>query len=172
MIGLPEGEEWSEEKLAKIKEHAKKLADSRTPEQVLRNEELSKKYSMQELFVPYQESIELKELGFDEPCFGFYTEEYKHLIKTYCRYPINLPTRPFLAPTFSQAFKWFREKHNLNVFIQNGTSSWMAFIGNTPNYIPFIDEVKGNNKFKGHDTYEEAELECLRKLIQIVKVKS
>ena len=28
-------------------------------------------------FVPHQESLELKELGFDEPCFGFYLETKK-----------------------------------------------------------------------------------------------
>jgi hypothetical protein len=30
---------------------------------------------MEELkeFVPYQESLELKKLGFDEPCFGYYS---------------------------------------------------------------------------------------------------
>jgi hypothetical protein len=47
----------------------------------------------------------------------------------------------------------------------------MAFIGNTPSYIPFVDEVEGSNEFKGHNTYEEAELECLKKLIEIVKNK-
>jgi hypothetical protein len=28
-----------------------------------------------DLFVPYQESMELKQLGFDEPCFAYYDEE-------------------------------------------------------------------------------------------------
>lgn len=27
---------------------------------------------MNELFVPYEESLELKELSFDEPCFAYY----------------------------------------------------------------------------------------------------
>ena len=37
--------------------------------------------TLEKEFVPHQESLELKELGFNEPCFGFYTEEYKTLIK-------------------------------------------------------------------------------------------
>jgi len=39
--------------------------------------------SIEKEFVPYQESLELKELDFDEECFGFYTEEYKALIKNF-----------------------------------------------------------------------------------------
>ena len=27
---------------------------------------------MDKEFVPYEQSLQLKELGFDEPCFGFY----------------------------------------------------------------------------------------------------
>lgn len=32
---------------------------------------------MNELFVPYEESLELKELGFDKPCFGLWFDENK-----------------------------------------------------------------------------------------------
>ena len=31
-------------------------------------------------FVPYDRALKLKELGFDEPCFKAYTEEYERLI--------------------------------------------------------------------------------------------
>jgi hypothetical protein len=32
---------------------------------------------MNKEFVPYEQALALKELGFDEPCFGFYTYEGK-----------------------------------------------------------------------------------------------
>jgi hypothetical protein len=118
-------------------------------------------------FVPYQPSIDMKGLGFNEPCFGHYLKKQFYL-KAYDKQSEGITLRP----TYSQAFRFFREKYNLNVFIQNGTSSWMAFIGNTPTYIPFVDEVKGSNKFKGHNTYEEAELACLIKLIEIANEKT
>lgn len=35
-------------------------------------------------FIPYQEALALKELGFDEPCFGFYT--YKGEIRRYTNF--------------------------------------------------------------------------------------
>ena len=104
-------------------------------------------------FVPYEGSLALKELGFDEPCFGFYTEEYKSLIKNFCKYPINLPTKPFLAPTFSQSFRWFREKYDLFIAIVHYENGYSI------------------NDLRRFETYEEAELECLRKLIEIVKEK-
>jgi hypothetical protein len=123
-------------------------------------------------FAPYQPSLDMKELGFDEPCFGYYNVSNQELIEDLSNNRTgNDDSRWASAPLYSQAFRWFREKYNLNVFIQNGTSSWMAFIGNTPSYIPFVDEVEGSNEFKGHNTYEEAELACLNKLIEIVKNK-
>ena len=35
-------------------------------------------------FVPYEQALALKELGFDEPCFGFYT--YKGGIRRYTNF--------------------------------------------------------------------------------------
>ena len=57
-------------------------------------------------FIPYEQALELKELGFDEPCFGWYASD-KSLIKDYV---IKMHLR---VPTFSQAFRWFREEYKL-----------------------------------------------------------
>ena len=67
---------------------------------------------MKDLFVPKAQSIQLKELGFDEPCFGYYQGGTNNLIieqiiksqgdGNWC-----------LSPTFSQAFEFFREKYQL-----------------------------------------------------------
>ena len=114
-------------------------------------------------FVPYQESLELKELGFDEDCFTVYCDHWKdgepYLWKLnqpdYAEYwDLNSKVN---APTFSQAFRWFREKFNLHHEIEyNGFE-----------YLGYVSGMTANI-FK---TYEEAELECLRKLIEIVKEK-
>jgi len=129
---------------------------------------------MNKEFIPYEQALELKELGFDAQCFAHYRDKESLVACNQGIYGISYsdieaPTKVILAPLYQQVFRWFREKHNLNVFIQNGTSSWMAFIGNTPSYIPFVDEVEGSNEFKGHNTYEEAEQACLDRLIKIVK---
>jgi hypothetical protein len=69
------------------------------------------------------------------------------------------------APLYQQAFRWFREKYNMVGEINSYYSDkkWSF------NYdIVTIYKEKASDRF---NTYEEAELECLLKLIEIVKEK-
>lgn len=73
----------------------------------------------------------------------------------------------------SLAFRWFREKHQIVCVIDfyNDGDLWEDTM-----YTVTISEFE---HFKSHDsfvqfeykTYEEAELACLRKLIELVKTK-
>ena len=125
---------------------------------------------MEKEFIPYKLALALKELGFDEPCFKGYTEEYKTLISfgnTHTNTSVKnaLPTKPFTAPLYQQAFRWFREKYELWQIIQQNTDKdW------TYDIMPIIGMID-YKLFDVFDTYEEAELECLKKLIEIVKQK-
>jgi hypothetical protein len=136
---------------------------------------------MNKEFVPYTEALALKELGFDEPCFGYYVdgelrginlgmEELGGVEPYYQRFgfhtlsnhDIDNPNKIVVTvPTYSQAFRWFREKYQLHSYIE-GAYPWFRF------YINSED-----NRWEGHKhlSHEEAELECLKKLIQIVKNK-
>lgn len=123
-------------------------------------------------FVPYQESLELKELGFDEPCICMYNS-YEHLKGVIVgsidgdyikkdKWDERLP-----APLYQQAFHWFRQKYNLwnMIYPRDGWNYTIQEIDNIPS-------VFGNSYHKTEmKTYEEAELACLRKLIEIVKKK-
>ena len=115
-------------------------------------------------FIPYQQAFALKKLGFDEPCFGKfdYTELEvggkwsNSLFK-------NLTEDIFTAaPTYSQAFRWFREQYGINSFIDflyyDGMYYGFKWTESNGNY--------GESDWE-YDTYELAELECLKKLIQI-----
>ena len=109
-------------------------------------------------FVPDEEALALKELGFSEPCY-----KYIYIGDTGNNIDLKLEVEPSEAenfnseslcvsrPTFSQAFRWFREKYNLHYFIDVSDGVW------------FFDRWS----FDGYKTYEEAELACLRKLIEI-----
>ena len=126
---------------------------------------------MEKEFVPYEQALELKELGFNEPCLGYWN------IDPYLPKPTLNMVRPFdhewcvPAPLYQQAFKFFREKYGCS---HNITKT----IGGE--YIPYVngyelnlddncEEVVG---FKWiYKTYEEAELACLKKLIEITKTK-
>jgi hypothetical protein len=112
-------------------------------------------------FVPYEESFELDKLGFDEPCFGVYATKDGYVRKS--AYDENGD-----APTYSQAFRFFRNKHNINAQIAfceysvSSENSWKFTFDNPTNVLIW------NGKF---NTYEEAELECLKVLIEMVKTK-
>ena len=145
-------------------------------------------------FVPYQEALELKELGFDEPCFGrFYSkpkckmfsvdEKGRHYqikntpkkLYTVGEYFVLNDDNAITAPTFSQAFRWFREKYQLQGYIYSTTvrgtkdsdmkfSDYCWHINGID--MPFLStDARDMEKV----TYEEAELACLRKLIEIIK---
>jgi hypothetical protein len=133
---------------------------------------------MEKEFVPYQEALELKQLGFDEPCFAFYN--YNSQL---CRYmnpdkdwnslnhqqlknsKITLPDT-HTAPTYSQAFRWFREKYQLRFCIIDDHSHNEKPYSFTSEHEYYYDTGSGNDWFK---SYEEAELACLQKLIELVK---
>lgn len=145
---------------------------------------------MEKEFVPYAESLELKEIGFDEPCLGLFAITEVTLvcpetgdIKTY-RGPnvdkslLLMPGIPnqtecetyfggVLSPLYQQAFRWFREKRGLVMEIRNwngANNTWYYTIHDEKGYIlPW--------NYTEDTTHEEAELACLKKLIELVKNK-
>jgi hypothetical protein len=132
---------------------------------------------MEKELIPYSEALALKELGFDELCMCFQYEKdsivrfvnmsdpkFNNLLS----YSIikNNPTliwsdSEVLKPTFSQTFRWFREKYKLDNWVYKSRD-----------YAYFCSILKGSRylypsiEFTSH---EEAELVCLRELIKIVK---
>lgn len=114
-------------------------------------------------FIPYQESLELAKLGFDEPCLATRDQtEFLHI-----KGSKKLPRGSMLydtvdCPTFSQAFRFFRNKYGLNSHIhQENKDNYSYCCGQG-----YSDEIGGYQDFK---TYEEAQLECLKRLIDIAK---
>lgn len=125
---------------------------------------------MEKEFIPYDLALELKELGFDEPCFAFYglsRDDYKTIrlsilqnLKTDYLPDIHHLDVTCDAPLYQQAFRFFREKYKL-----------LSFVDIDASYRIYCDDIKfdldvDSKMFK---SYEEAELECLKKLIEIAK---
>ena len=139
---------------------------------------------MEAEFIPYEQALALKELGFESPYpIGgyqggkvFYYEKGELYYDGRPMYSSDAHSGQILAPLYQQAFRWFRENHNLR-----------GFIGFRPNVKQFDCHIydmslsgkeyvkqrttEEYNKDPKVGTYEEAELECLRKLIEIVKNK-
>ena len=123
---------------------------------------------MEKEFIPYEQAVELKELGFDEPCFGYYNNLGRQqfiLSLRNLKEDNNDSINYFSAPLYQQAFRWFREKYGLwQIVMQNTDKDWTYDI---MTIIGMIDY----KIFDVFDTYEEAELACLIKLIEITKTK-
>ena len=112
-------------------------------------------------FIPYNLALELKELGLNEPCFAFYglsRDDYKTIrlsifqnLKTDYLSDVHHLDVTCDAPLYQQAFLYLWNKTGRYIIpIPNDDKEWLCM----------------GNKFK---TYEEARLECLVKLIDIVK---
>ena len=118
-------------------------------------------------FIPYDLALELKDLGFNEECFAWYNISQDNLCffgDDYCAdMYAGEKSRPE-APLWQQAFRFFREKYGLHYIIckniQIDGYGYREVI-----LIPYMEENE-NTIFK---TYEEAEVECLLKLIEIAK---
>jgi hypothetical protein len=118
-------------------------------------------------FVPYEPSLELKELGFDERCFLCYSKEGElSNVMTLNKTELN-DIGFILAPTFSQAFRWFREKYQLLHSITEYNKDGSLIIKIYQNKIVVFENMINFDITE----YEEAELACLIKLIEIVKTK-
>jgi hypothetical protein len=125
---------------------------------------------MEKEFVPYELALKLKELGFDEPCLGYYDNQRKELdtissevCERLCKYDTHIK-----APTFSQVFKFFRDNYRLSVLIHDCLDDYIGEIVEwTLTDDKIIHEVP--NRI---ETYEETELKSLEKLIEIVESKS
>jgi hypothetical protein len=121
---------------------------------------------MEKEFVSYEIALELKQLGFDEPCFGYFQENKTKVIidnsglitnsnfsKIFSEDRFRLVT-----PLYQQVFRWFREKYGVYTRPEKfDEKTWWVEWGGWNSSIC--------------ETYEEAEHEWLLKLIETVKTK-
>lgn len=123
---------------------------------------------MNKEFIPYEQALELKELGFEEPCFGVYVENELFIVSTERPSIQSHSLYQCLAPLHQQVFRWFREKYNTTHEIlrkeDNNHKEFMAWV-----YIEGARIEVVSYWFS--TSYEEAELACVKKLIEIVKNK-
>ena len=113
-----------------------------------------RKQGVESLFCAYEQALELKDLGFNEECFGWYSPVMNGLL-IYCNSTNDGTEEKYCtAPLWQQSFDWLWNKTGRYIIpIPNDDKEWLCM----------------GNKFK---TYEEARLECLKKLIEIVKNES
>ncbi len=141
----------------------------------------NKKNNADKEFVPYEESLALKEIGFDDPVFAVYdyngkdreqlfllthvSQEEDNLLepKDICNSNIG---ESISAPAFFQAFRWFRDHLNIFSTILVDQTMEPKFCYSISRYKDFDWEsiVFSSDLYY---TYEAAELDCLTKIIEI-----
>ena len=121
-------------------------------------------------FIPYEQALALKELGFDETCFMSYNPN-PNWWDNYCTNSeissLNGGSNVVCsAPLYQQAFRWFREKYGYYADLFVDDDKTFGFMISS-----FVEEgVLEKPIIRKINSHEEAELECLNKLIEIVKL--
>jgi hypothetical protein len=136
---------------------------------------------MEKEFIPYEQALALKELGFESPYpIGghqggkvFYYEKDELYYDGRPMYSSDAHSGQLLAPLYQQAFRWFREKCNLHFepyTVDMGAIEYSFKIRDlySEKYV-YDNFVGAGSSYSGtFNTYEEAELECLKKLIDLI----
>ena len=141
-------------------------------------------------FVTYEQALDLKKLGFREPCLYYYFNQtlypndvYAHRIdrssfhRVYSVEALSKVLQQYYepticdAPTLAQAQKWLRKEKNLSLepcFVRRDYTDdkqWYCFITNISNKVNGLDDPDLDDYFS---TYEEALsagiTECLKLL--------
>jgi hypothetical protein len=109
-------------------------------------------YDMNSYFLPYEEVVKLEELGFDRPCFTYYTKQ------KLC-YDLRLQYKNLSSPFYSQVFNWFLEvfnvKGNINL-LSSGEYTWV-----------YIKDEKINKSTIKYKLKVDAEIALVKKLIKL-----
>jgi hypothetical protein len=112
-------------------------------------------------FVSYDESYQLKKFGYNKPCLKYAAISLAEMHNG----DYYFVEKKLGLPLYSEAFRWFREEYNLPSAIMYRKNIDDGTI--TYDWLILGQDVK----YRHFDTYEDAELACLRRLLEIAKIK-
>ena len=121
---------------------------------------------MNKEFIPYEQALELKQLGFQEECVGLYDVQ-KRLFNRGTYKFVEKETN-VLAPLYQQAFRWFRKNNGLYSSILPKKSYPDNYVSGVEWYVTICGGDGVEIGPDGTYDYQEAEIVCLKKLIEIV----
>lgn len=117
----------------------------------------------EEKIVQYNEASDLRSLDFDEKTFAFFWTDTRQLVieEDFGRHGgVHLQ-----APTYSQVFDWFEEKYNLTSYVKP-----ISLLNKLDGYgFEITNFLKNWDEDVSYKNKHEAQIGCLRKLIDIVK---
>ncbi len=126
-------------------------------------------------YLTHKEALTLRDLGYTGLCTAYYfkttvtekNEEVYSLIEGK-RHDVESAVNGFKdaickAPTYHQAFKWFREEYGIAGLIEIGNQEFSYMVYNMRTDKGVCSAINYNG------TYEEAESKCLEKLIEAAR---
>jgi hypothetical protein len=137
---------------------------------------------MENEFVTYEQAVKLKELGFDKSCFDGFMEttcgvklKSEHNLCTV----VTEKGKELPAPLKQQVFRWLRDEHRIFASIETDCTSYPkfaivinAFVGNPRDLTEKEWHWVNISHFDLYRSYEEAESDCIDKLITFIEAKS
>lgn len=136
-----------------------------------------------EQFVPYKQAKELQELGFKFDFTDYNLSPYAKYVEGYPEEGLrgvwldeNTPSQGYIyALLYSQAFDWFREKYKLMIAINVSSAGYYLSFFKDEKFQYYFEVKIGEESYLRmkayYITYQEAQLACLDKLIELVKDK-
>jgi hypothetical protein len=117
---------------------------------------------MEELFVPFEIALELKEKGFKRDCFGYYYSTKLIFNETLIR-KSDLPFEGIMAPMYQQVVDWLREDHHIIISV-NFNIELKQFYGMIT--IPGTDKLILRDMIDYHKAFDETIREALKSILR------
>lgn len=124
---------------------------------------------MNEQFVTHEIALKLKELGFNDTCFGCWESNTEFHIPFTVGNDLDKPNQfnsienCIAAPLWQQAIDWLIKKHDLLIRIDKVKKGWIWNWSNLGNWNYLYPEVQHTYK-----TYEECLKEAVLEAINII----
>ena len=117
---------------------------------------------MDEIFVPYDLALKLKDIGFNESCIATFDNSKNKMFAILNNVQRKNTTFEHIvtAPSWEQVFEWFRNTHNLEgmvkSFKEGGEVTWLYSVQEVGKVSSYMIEK---------NTYITARYKCIKKLI-------
>lgn len=133
---------------------------------------------MEKQFIPFKQALALNKLGYKEDCLAYFIN--KHLQTTAYntlkqadldKLNKGKEENTFIAaPLWQQAFDWFRTTYSLASYLDRDGGWWIPTIKDFT-MEDFEPPREQEIEYACFNTYEEARLACLKKLIELIQDK-
>ena len=123
---------------------------------------------MEKNFIKYEAAKELKRLGFNIPCFGYFLKDNLNLgeYSNYLSYDNSLKLNEYPAPIYQQVIDWFEEKYQLEILVESWIENKIVIYLYTVNILGVPSTYRHGEYVSStrRGAYDRAILEAITKI--------